>query len=200
MKIEVLYKNHQYEEFDSSTFVSQDIFPQGNILTNWVLHLDQIETKGIILAAHCYNKNGCSDTTVIGETAIPITRRNIGYAMLLVSADELAQLVWLKKDGEKILWREGDDLINGERFFAMEQLCYSDSGVISINKRALSIFDYLKNAHPDKDDENIATSMGYTLPALERIRDQELAQADEALLTIEDDYNPDFDGFIEYYE
>lgn len=198
MKIEVLYKNHQYEEFDSSTFVSQDIFPKGNILTNWILHLDQIETQGIILTAHWYDTNGCSDTTVIGEIAIPITRRNIGYAMLLVSADELAQLVWLKKDGEKILWREGDDLINGERFFAMEQLCYSDIGVISINKRALSIFDYLKNAHPDKDDENIATSMGYTLPALERIRDQELAQADDALLTIEDEYDddPDFDGFL----
>lgn len=198
MKIEVLYKNHQYEEFDSFTFVSQDIFPKGNILTNWILHLDQIETQGIILTAHWYDTNGCSDTAPIGETPIPITRRNIGYAMLLVSADELAQLVWLKKDGEKILWREGDDLINGERFFAMEQLCYSDSGVISINKRALSVFDYLKNAHPDEDDENIATNMGYTLPALERIRDQELAQADDALLTIEDEYDddPDFDGFI----
>lgn len=194
MKIEVLYKNHQYEEFDSSTFVSQDIFPKGNILTNWILHLDQIETQGIILTAHWYDTNGCSDTAPIGETPIPITRRNIGYAMLLVSADELAQLVWLKKDGEKILWREGDDLINGERFFAM-------IGVISINKRALSIFDYLKNAHPDKDDENIATSMGYTLPALERIRDQELAQLQlaEALLSSEDNYNPDFDGFEDDY-
>ena len=69
--------------------------------------------------------------------------------MLLVAPEELPEVVWLKKDGEKILWREGDDLINGERFFAQEQLCYSDAVTKSINKRALAVFDYLSNAHPD---------------------------------------------------
>ena len=51
---------------------------------------------------------------------------------------------------EKILWREGDDLINGERFFAMEQLCYSDAATVSINKRALAVFDYLKHVPPGR--------------------------------------------------
>ena len=114
--------------------------------------------------------------------------RRPGSAMLLVAPDELDGIVWLKKDGEKILWREGDDLINGERFFAMEQLCYSDAATVSINKRALAVFDYLKHVHPDDSDETVAASMGYTPAAIQRIQDAELAQDDGY-----DDEEPDED-------
>ena len=72
----------------------------------------------------------------------------------------------LQKDGEKLLWREGDELINGERFFAMEQLCYSDATVQSINRRAIAVFDYLKHAHPTRSDDEIARIMGYTESAI----------------------------------
>ncbi len=84
--------------------------------------------------------------------------------------------VSFKKDGEKLLWREGDELINGERFFAMEQLCYSDATVQSINRRAIAVFDYLKHAHPTYSDDEIARIMGYTESAIERIRDAEISQ------------------------
>lgn len=90
--------------------------------------------------------------------------------------------------GERVLWREGDDLINGERFFAMEQLCYSDAATVSINKRALAVFDYLKHVHPDDSDEIVAASMGYTPAAIQRIQDAELAQDDGY-----DDEEPDED-------
>ena len=98
--------------------------------------------------------------------------------MLLVSPGELSDIVWLKKDGEKVLWREGDDLINGERFFAMEQLCYSDAVTKSVNRRAIAVFDYLANAHPDWSAEEVARSMGYTEAAVERIQDAEMAQGE----------------------
>lgn len=61
----------------------------------------------------------------------------------------------------------GDELINGERFFAMEQLCYSDATVQSINRRAIAVFDYLKHAHPTYSDDEIARIMGYTESAIE---------------------------------
>ena len=98
--------------------------------------------------------------------------------MLLVSPDELSDIVWLKKDGEKVLWREGDDLINGERFFAMEQLCYSDAVTKSVNRRAVAVFDYLAKAHQDWSGEQVAKTMGYTEAAIERIRNAEVAQGD----------------------
>ncbi|WP_164437873.1 hypothetical protein, partial [Streptococcus equi] len=180
MKIEVLYKNHCYEEFDSSIHTTSEPYKQQglNILTDWILYLNDIEQQGIILVEHWYDtKNTEPPVNIIGTPhPIPISHRKTGTAILLVSSNELDDVVWVKKDGIKILWREGEDLINGERFSVMEQLCYSDSTVISINKRALAIFDYLTNAHPELSEKQIAESMGYTLSAIERIRDEEIAQ------------------------
>ena len=106
--------------------------------------------------------------------------------MLLVSPDELDEIVWLKKDGEKLLWREGEDLINGERFFAQEQLCYSDETTKSINRRAVAVYDYLANAHPTWDEDEVAESMGYPASAIRRIRDAELCQ-DPEFIEVEDE-------------
>ena len=155
MVIEVLYKSFRYEKFDSSAQTNSEPFrAKGtNILTDWNLYLGALE-----------------------GTKVPAATRQVGSAMLLVSPDELDDVVWLKKDGEKLLWREGDELINGERFFAMEQLCYSDATVQSINRRAIAVFDYLKHAHPTYSDDEIARIMGYTESAIERIRDAEISQ------------------------
>lgn len=149
MVIEVLYKSFRYEKFDSSAQTNSEPFrAKGtNILTDWNLYLGAL--KGHLPAC------------VLRISVIP---------------DELDDVVWLKKDGEKLLWREGDELINGERFFAMEQLCYSDATVQSINRRAIAVFDYLKHAHPTYPDDEIARIMGYTESAIERIRDAEISQ------------------------
>ena len=190
MKIEVLYKNHCYEEFDLSTHVSINPYPQGtNILTDWILYLDEIKEQGIVLVEHWYDTKTTNGDVTIDGIKIKAARRCLGCAILLVSPQEIDNIVWLKKDGEKILWREGDDLINGERFFAMEQLCYSDSSITSVNKRALVIFDYLTKARPDQSSEQIASSMGYTVAAIERIQNAEMAQIE----AMGDEENTDYD-------
>ena len=160
MVIEVLYKSFRYEKFDSSAQTNSEPFrAKGtNILTDWNLYLGALEENGIILAEHWYDGN----PQHAEGTKVPAATRQVGSAMLLVSPDELDDVVWLKKDGEKLLWREGDELINGERFFAMEQLCYSDATVQSINRRAIAVFDYLKHAYPTHSDDEIARIMGYT--------------------------------------
>ncbi|WP_461254673.1 hypothetical protein [Streptococcus uberis] len=161
-------------------------------MTDWILHLDKIEEQGIVLVEHWYDTKTPNGDTVIGGLKMNVARRCLGCAILLVSSQEVDNIVWLKKDGEKILWREGDDLINGERFFAMEQLCYSNSSVISVNKRALSIFDYLTNAYPEQSPEEIAESMGYTMAAIERIQNAEMAQTIDELVD-EDNTGSDYD-------
>lgn len=180
MVIEVLYKSFRYEKFDSSAQTNSEPFrAKGtNILTDWNLYLGALEENGIILAEHWYDGNPqhAGGQVTLEGTKVPAATRQVGSAMLLVSPDELDDVVWLKKDGEKLLWREGDELINGERFFAMEQLCYSDATVQSINRRAIAVFDYLKHAHPTYPDDEIARIMGYTESAIERIRDAEISQ------------------------
>lgn len=180
MKVEVLYRSHRYEEFDTSPQTSSEPYRgKGTaVLMDWNLYLGDLEGQGIVLVQHWYDGSSGGGKVNLDGIEIPAAARKVGCAMLLVAPDELPEVVWLKKDGEKILWREGDDLINGERFFAQEQLCYSDAVTKSINKRALAVFDYLSHAHPDWDDEHIARTMGYTASAVERIRDAELSQED----------------------
>ena len=168
MVIEVLYKSFRYEKFDSSAQTNSEPFrAKGtNILTDWNLYLGALEENGIILAEHWYDGNPqhAGGQVTLEGTKVPAATRQVGSAMLLVSPDELDDVVWLKKDGEKLLWREGDELINGERFFAMEQLCYSDATVQSVNRRAIAVFDYLKHAHPTYSDDEIARIMATPNP------------------------------------
>ena len=187
MKIEVLYKSQRFEEFDTSTQVCSEPWkPEGAcVLTDWNLYLGDLDETGVLLVQHWYDasrKASCGTVTLEGAQ-VPAAARRVGCAMLLVDPQEVDQLVWLKLDGEKILWREGDDLINGERFFATAQLCYSDDDVRSINRRAIAVFDYLAAANPTLTDDEVAEMMGYTASAIERIRGEELSQ--------EEHYDPD---------
>ena len=155
-----------------------------NVLTDWNLYLGNLNEQGVILVQHFYdgfaNRNVSEPNTVdIEGVEIPVANRNIGCAMLLVSPEELSHVVWLRKDGERILWREGDDLINGERFLATEQLYYSDEMVQSINKRAYLLFNYLLEHFPELSHEEIAHKMGYTLNAINRILKQEEVSSTE---------------------
>lgn len=181
MKVEVLFKSHRYEEFDVSPQTSSEPYRgKGTaILVEWNLYLGNLEQQGVFLAQYWFDGSDSTlGTVTIEGTKVPVAARKRGCAMLLVAPEELGDVVWLKKDGEKILWREGDDLINGERFFAQEQLCYSDDVTKSINKRALVVFDYLAHVHPDWTDADVAQSMGYTKAAIDRIRAAELSQDD----------------------
>lgn len=180
MKVEVLFKSHRFEEFDTSSQTCSEPYKSRGtaVMMDWNLYLDDLEEQGIVLVQHWYDGRDRGAKVSFDGAQVPVATRNIGCAMLLVAPEDLADVVWLKKDGEKILWREGDDLINGERFFAMEQLCYSDAVTKSVNKRAVAVFDYLANAHPDWDEERVAQSMGYTAEAIERIRVAESSQMD----------------------
>lgn len=188
MKVEVLFKSHRFEEFDTSSQTCGEPYKgRGTaVLMDWNLYLDDLEGQGIVLVQHWYDGRGSGGKASFEGVQVPVAARSIGCAMLLVAPEDLDDVVWLKKDGEKILWRDGDALINGERFFSMEQLCYSDAFNKSVNARAVVVFDYLSRAHPDWDEDEVAQSMGYTVSAIERIRDAEEASAESEVFGNED--------------
>lgn len=181
MRIEILYENHIYEEYDSLTATNSEPYKnQGtNILTDWILDLSNPEQNGITLTQNWYDNQLTPEETQNQPTNQPIpAARKTGTILLLIAPNEIQKIIWLKKDGEKLLWKEGQDLINGERFYMMEQLCYSDASIQSINRRALAVYDYLTNANPNLTPEQTAQLMGYTHQAIERIQNAELAQND----------------------
>lgn len=181
MRIEILYENHIYEEYDSLTATNSEPYKnQGtNILTDWILDLSNPEQNGITLTQNWYDNQLTTEEAQNQPTNQPIpAARKTGTILLLIAPEEIQKIIWLKKDGEKLLWKEGQDLINGERFYMMEQLCYSDASIQSINRRALAVYDYLTNANPNLTPEQTAQLMGYTQQAIERIQNAELAQND----------------------
>lgn len=181
MRIEILYENHIYEEYDSLTATNSEPYKnQGtNILTDWILDLSNPEQNGITLTQNWYDNQLTPEEAQNQPPNQPIpAARKTGTILLLIAPQEIQKIIWLKKDGEKLLWKEGQDLINGERFYMMEQLCYSDASIQSINRRALAVYDYLTNANPNLTPEQTAQLMGYTHQAIERIQNAELAQND----------------------
>ncbi len=93
MKVEVLFKSHRYEEFDSSTQTCSEPYRgKGlNVLTDWNLYLGSLEENGIILVQHWYDGNPASSQgkVTLEGVEVPASVRKVGCAMLLVSPDEL---------------------------------------------------------------------------------------------------------------
>ena len=115
----------------------------------------------------------------------------------LLSSDGLVLEVFC--DGELLVWRQGDDLINGVKFSGQEVLCFSDHTTTSINERALALFNYLRRAIPEdeKTDDEVAGMMGYSVAALEAVLRAETMNAaaldDEDGLDVDDEPMEDAD-------
>jgi hypothetical protein len=91
----------------------------------------------------------------------------------LVSKDELYNISKIVVDDEIIVWRQGDQLINGILFYAAELLYFSDANTASTNAKIIELFEYLKAANPDIDDEYIVSRIGMNMMAFSQIMDEE---------------------------
>ena len=81
MKVEVLYKSHRYEEFDSSTQTCPEPYrgKGTNILTDWNLYLGSLEENGIVLVQHWYDgspSNSQGSVTFEG-VSVPAAARKV---------------------------------------------------------------------------------------------------------------------------
>ena len=85
MKVEVLFKSHRYEEFDSSTQTCSEPYRgKGlNVLTDWNLYLGSLEENGIILVQHWYDGNPASSQgkVTLEGVEVPASVRKVGCAM-----------------------------------------------------------------------------------------------------------------------
>lgn len=100
MKVEVLFKSHRFEEFDTSPQTASEPFRSKGtaVLMDWNLYLGDLNGSGVVLAQHWYDGSGSADGSVnLDGVNVPAAVRKVGCAMLLVSPDELSDIVWLKK-------------------------------------------------------------------------------------------------------
>ena len=188
MKINVYFQSGRIDVFDTSTFCCVEPFRKDgtDILTNFSLRLDSLAEDGLVLEAYWYAAPRERD-----GRSLPVASMMPGFRLLLVSPEELQEIAKITCDGELLVWRQGEDLINGTRFAAQETLCFSDSATVSINARSLAVFNYLKRAHPECTDEEVARMLGYSTRALDAVRRAELANSDPEVFEDDGENKPE---------
>lgn len=188
MKVNVYYQNGRLDMFDTQVYCASEPFKRDgvNIVSEFVLLFDDqtLADEGLMLETYWYDATIREGMPVSGENSIPHAVRQAGRRIRLASKGELSDIAKITCDGELVVWRQGDDLINGNKFFVQEVLCFSDAVTTSINRRALAIYDYLKRANPDKEENEVAQMLGYTKSALDKITFEE-----DANRTIDEDYD-----------
>jgi hypothetical protein len=144
--------------------------------TSFRLRLDLLNEEGLLVevTVNLINEAG---TAQMADHEANITwthaRRTACGRVRLVSKDELYNISKIVVDDEIIVWRQGDQLINGILFYTAELLYFSDTNTASVNSKIVELYNYLKAANPDTDDKYIARRFGLNTIALAQIMDEE---------------------------
>jgi hypothetical protein len=195
-EIKVYYLSGLIDFFSFDQFVAKEPLksPSGaaqNLLTEFRLRLDELEREGLVVETWWHDtttERANRTTEVIDRGDGKTFSVDFFHAILrpwrkvrLIARSELGDVSKIVVDGEVVVWRQGDDLINGVRFYAAELLYFSNPVTASTNRKALEMFDYIKNAHRDMSDEDIADMLGYSWKAFEQILGQEKSQLERYL-------------------
>lgn len=184
MLIKVFYRSGRLDAFDTVSFCTAEPYRNrgDNLLTEFQLLTDgdTLAAEGLMLEVFWYDPRIKEDTTRSGRYGLPHASRQAGNRIRLASKSELADIVLVTVDGELLLWRQGEHLINGVMFKNQEILCYSNDAIASINRRALALYDYIRNANPTLNEDEAAALLGYTKDAIDDISFAESANTDFA--------------------
>lgn len=185
MQIIVYYQNGKLDVFSTDNFTANEPWAkQGlNLATELTVRLDLLDDEGLIIDLYWYDGSEAGNAVETPDddtrTVIRHALRRQGRRIRLVSQEELEHIAQITIDGELAVWRQGGYLINGVMFKNQELLCFSNDSVTSMNRRASSVFEYLKNANPGISEETLSAMMGYPLGAMRQIKDAEAANSEE---------------------
>ena len=214
MIIAIEYKNGRMKEFDTSAFTTTNAMSAGdrtarNVLTELDLRLDLVDEVGLRLDFYWYDATPQGDRIEIGgltdsmgnPVCLTAASRRLGTSVLLCSQrgiGQISRVIVQRANGTvDVLWRQGsgDWLINGARFEAQRVLSYTDSNVSSTNRQAVSVYRYMKNAHPLMAEDEICGLIGYPLDAYKEIQLEEAKNDKNAFGAelVEDDDGDDSD-------
>lgn len=200
MIIAIEYKNGRMKEFDTSAFTATNAMSAGdktarNVMTELDLRLDLVDKVGLRLDFYWYDATpqgqrvdipGLTDSK--GDpVSLTSASRRLGTSVLLCSREgikQISRIIVQRANGTvDVLWRQGsgDWLINGARFEAQRVLSYTDSNVSSMNRQAVSVYKYMKKAHPQMTEEGLCDLIGYPIDAYKEIQLEESINSVEAV-------------------
>ena len=110
MIVKAFYKGGRIELFDTD-HKTEELPQKGNRLTNYSIDLDDAKGGCIWLSAYYYEANEQYRDTV-GPKGLPIARRRNGWSCLIADAEEVKALQRMIVDGELVLVRVADELVD----------------------------------------------------------------------------------------
>jgi hypothetical protein len=176
--MEWVHVYHQSGDIEAHRWPFVGHVPPGMVPTTARLKLSLLESDGLIAEVYFNVENSDEAKMAIGEDAAAAHEwDHTGLwpylRVRLVSKDELYQISRIEVDGDIVIWRQGDCLINGELFYAATLKYFSDANTASTNRKIVQLFSYLKSASPDTDDAAITRMLGIPYLAFKQILDQE---------------------------
>jgi hypothetical protein len=169
VNIQIFYDNGRVDEFDVEHFTLPQPFDGNNMLTNFEVRFDDLDTESLWLQAHFYDIRPEYRQDAKPEST-PVARRMRGWRFLLVDKREMGHVARIVVNNESVAWRQGESLINGIRFNAAMLACYTDETAASNNRKAIVLHDYLANADSllASDEDELCAHFGYTRDAYEQ--------------------------------
>ena len=163
MKIQIRYSNNRLDVFDTDAFTKSDPFSGTCMLTNFEVRIDALGKTGLWLTAHYYDADSGYAKQVSGENT-PVAHRKRGWRFLLAEDGELPYIESVGIDGQTIMLRIADELIDMIRFEQMCELWLSMTDDGCIANRAVQLYDRLCQVFPEDaaDQDLISRRCGFS--------------------------------------
>lgn len=142
MIVKITYDDKRLDVFDTGTFTCPAPLGKQNMLTNFEVRFDEMETEGLWLAAHSYRVDDAISSQAEGDE-VPIARRKKGWRFLLSSSEELEHVELVVVDGEAIVKRVCGELIDLQSFDEKAYECIGASSQ-GLHERICCLYEYLQ--------------------------------------------------------
>lgn len=142
MIVKITYDDKRLDVFDTNTFTCPSPLGKQNMLTNFEVRFDDMDSDGLWLAAHSYRIED-SLAREADDDEVPIARRKKGWRFLLSSSEELDHVELVVVDGEAIIKRVCGELIDLQSFDEKAYECIGASSK-GLHERICDLFEYLQ--------------------------------------------------------
>lgn len=165
MIVKTFYSNGHFDVFDTDHLTDSSLFP-GNALSNFSFNLADLGAKRLWLNLYYY-EIADQYREALGPYGLPVARRRDGWSFLLVDDSDIAQLTKVTADGQVVIFRQGDDLIDGIAYnYASDLAC-------EFNPQSVHTHDYFARALGPDNEQAICNQMGYTQEAYARVAEMQ---------------------------
>lgn len=169
MIIKTFYSNGHFDVFDTDHLTDSSLF-EGNALSNFSFNLEDLGAQRLWLNFYYYEVADAY-RDALGPYGLPVARRRDGWSFLLVDDDDIAQLTKVTADGQVVIFRQGDDLIDGIAYnYASDVAC-------EFNPQSVKTHDYFARALGPESEQEICRLLGYTAEAYAQVAEMQRRSA-----------------------